>query len=40
MNFSKEQKQTHGHGEQTYGCQGGWGGSGINWEFEVSRCKL
>ena len=33
-------KQTHGHGEQTSGCQGGGGGSGVDWEFGVSRCKL
>ena len=38
MILSTEQKQTHGHGEQTCGCQGG--GSGIDWEFGVSRCKL
>ena len=40
MDLSTEQKQTHGHREQTCGCQGGWGGSGIDWEFRVSRCKL
>ena len=28
MNLSTEQKQTHGHREQTCGCQGGGGGSG------------
>ena len=40
MNLSKENKQTHRHGEQTYGCQG-WGKeSGIVWEFGVSGCKL
>ena len=22
------------------GCQGGWERGGIQWEFEVSRCKL
>ena len=29
MNLSREEKQTHGHGEQTCGCQGereGWTG--------------
>ena len=26
MNLSTEKKQTHGLGEQTCGCQGGWGG--------------
>ena len=29
-----------GHGEQTCGCQGGEGGSGRDWKFGVSRCKL
>ena len=38
MNLSAEKKQTHGLGEQTCGCQGG--GSGMDWEFGVSRCKL
>ena len=40
MNLSTEQKQTHSHGEQTCGCQGGGGGKGMDWEFGVSRCKL
>ena len=40
MNLSTEKKQTPGHGEQTCGCQRGGGGSGIDWEFRVSRCKL
>ena len=40
MNLSTEKKKTHGHGEQTCGCQGGGGGSEIDWEFWVSRCKL
>ena len=40
MNLSAEQKQTYRHGEQTCGCQGGGGGSGMDWEFGVSRCKL
>ena len=35
MNLSTEQKQTHRHGEQTYGCQEEE--SGMDWEFEVSR---
>ena len=30
MNLSTEQKQNHRHGEQTYGCQGGQGGSGMD----------
>ena len=29
----------HGHGEQTCGYQGG-GGSGMDLEFGVKRCKL
>ena len=33
MNPSTEQKQTHRHGEQTYGCQGAggreWDGLGV-----------
>ena len=40
MNLSTEQKQIHRHGEQTYGYQRGGGGSGVDWEFGVSRCKL
>ena len=40
MNLSTENKQTHGHGEQTCGSQGGGGESGMDWEFGVSRCKL
>ena len=40
MNLSTKQKQIHGHREQTCGCQGGWGGSGMDGEFEVGRCKL
>ena len=38
MKLSMKQKQTHGQREQTCGCQGGRGGSGMNWEFGVSRC--
>ena len=40
MNLTMEKKQTHGHGEQTCGCRGGEEGSGMDWEFRVSRCKL
>ena len=32
-------KETHGLGEQTCVCQG-WGGSEMDGEFGVSRCKL
>ena len=35
MNLSTE---NYGHSEQTCGCRGG--GSGMNWEFGVNRCKL
>ena len=35
-------KENHGHGEQTCGFQGGGerGGSGMDLEFGVNRCKL
>ena len=40
VNLSTEKKETLGCGEQTCGCQGERGGSGVDWEFGVSRCKL
>ena len=40
MNLSTKQKQTHGHKEQTHDCQEGKGGSGVDGEFGVVRCKL
>ena len=40
LNLSTEKKQTYGYGEQTCGYQGGGGGSGMDWEFGVNRCKL
>ena len=40
MNLSTEKKQTHGLGEQTCGCQGEGGGSGMHWDFGVNGCKL
>ena len=40
INLRTKQKQTHRHGEQTYGCQGGGGGNGIDREFGVGKCKL
>ena len=40
MNLSTEKKETHGHGEQTYSCQGGGAGSGMDLEFGVSGCRL
>ena len=39
-NLSIGQKQTHRHGEQNCGCQGGDGRNGMAWEFGVYRCKL
>ena len=33
-------KETHGLGEQTCGCQGGGGGSGMDWESGVNRHRL
>ena len=38
MNISTEKKHTYGHEEQTYAK--GKRESGIDWESEVSRCKL
>ena len=40
MNLSTGKKQTRGLGEQTCGCQGEGGRSGMDWEFGVGRCKL
>ena len=41
MVYKKQNREeNHGLGEQTCGCPGGGGGSGMDWEFEVSRCKL
>ena len=37
LNLSAEKKQTHGHREQTCGCQGGGEGSGMDWEFGFSK---
>ena len=41
----QNRKQTHRHIENKRGCQGGEvegerGGGGMDWEIEVSRCKL
>lgn len=33
-------KETIGLGEQMCGWQGGGGGSGMDWESGVNRCKL
>ena len=40
MNLFTEQEQSYRHGEQTCGCQAGGGGSGMEWDLRVSRCKL
>ena len=32
MYLSMKQKQTHGHREETCGCQGGGVGGGMEWE--------
>ena len=37
-NLSIGKKETHGPADQTCGCQGGGGGSGMDWGFGVSRC--
>ena len=39
-NLSTENKQIHGHEEQTSGCQGVGGGIGMDWVFGISRCKI
>ena len=33
-------KQTHGHKDQTCSCQGEGVRGRMDWEFEISRCKL
>ena len=40
MNLSTKQKQTHRSREEACRWQGGWGGSEVDWEFGVRRCKL
>ena len=35
-----KQKQDQGHREYSGGCQGGGVKRELNWEFEISRCKL
>ena len=39
MKFSTEKKLMNSE-NQTYGCQGGGGGSGMDWESGVNGCKL
>ena len=33
-------EENPGHEEQTCGCQGGGGGSGMGWEFGANSCRL
>ena len=40
MNFSMKQKQNHSHRKQTGVAKGEGVGGGVDWEFEISRCKL
>ena len=40
MNLSTKHKETHGYREQTCGCRGGGGGSGMHRKFGINRCKL
>ena len=40
MNLSMKQKQTHGHRQQTGGCQGGRGWRRTELEIGVSRYQL
>ena len=40
MNLPTEKKQIRGLRDQTYGFQERRGGSGMDWEFGVSICKL
>ena len=40
VNLPTEKKQTHGHGEETCGCQEGGGRNEMDLEFGVSRYKL
>ena len=35
-----DRKETHGLGDQICSCQKGRGGSGMDWESGVNRCKL
>ena len=39
-NEPTKQKETHRPGEETYGCQGGGRGSGMNGVFGAGRWKL
>jgi len=35
-----KQKQTYRYREQTWGCQGGGGRGGMDWEFGIRRCRV
>ena len=39
-NETFHRKENHGLGEQTYGFQGGGGGSGVVGELGINRCRL
>ena len=38
--YTHKTETDHGHGIQTCICQGGREGSGMDWEFGMSRCKI
>ena len=40
LNEPFHRKENHELGEQTCGCLGGGGGSRMDWELGVNRCKL
>ena len=40
MNLSTKQKQTHRHGNRLEVAKGDGGGSGVEGEFGIGRCKL
>ena len=40
MNLSIKQKQTHRHGEEILVAKGERRRSGMDWDFELRRCKL
>ena len=40
MNSSTKLKETHSYKKHIFGCQGGSGGEGWEWEVGVSRGKL
>ena len=40
MNLSIEKKIMDMESRHVCGCQGGRGGNGMEWEFEVNRCEI